>query len=589
MIRHILLCLVILGVLAAGLASGASDPLKPYQPLDEPKPKLPNEILTDSRLDKHVKVFVKSKNLQQLFAELSAKTDVKLLTTQKLRGERAIIYFHDRPLRDVMTEVANLFGYHWSVKGLPGHYRYELYEDSRHAKRRDELRQKQIEAQNELLIAFLKKFAADSLNKDALKRLQGSDPSTYRFIVHPSIKESTSLLMKLGEPFLHRVLAEDGISCSFGDLPQQWQAAMCERANRVSTEVKNAFKEQGIQVPDLVPFTPEDMGLVAVDIQSLRSPYSFPRLLLVVRIPEEDETRFMPNLGTPYLKERDLRALADLEPASTTQGDPLPEKPEITIKELRWLDFWRQGLLLGDVLQGIGEQSDVDVIADYYHRGASTSLSVQKVPISKLVPSVCQDMDYSSRFDGHTIRLRFNKWYIEPLCEEPPTSLIERCWESLEKNGCISLDVQMEIASLPEKQMKWPGFRFIHGADCSYRKDSLLLLKALGPELRTIAQSEKGLPAYSLMPDQYNQFVQWAVTLKPDIRPTDLLQSVITMRYQEIWNDDGGNNYKLILTLPDGTPFSDRISMMQLQGDSMKGYPEWHRKDLKADVIEVLD
>lgn len=122
--RHIALSLVILGVLAAGMTFGASDPLKPYQPFDEPKPKIPQEILADSRLDKHVKVFVKSKNLQQLFAELSAKTDVKLLTSQKLWGERAIIYCHDRPLRDVMTEVSNLFGYHWSVKGLPGSYRY---------------------------------------------------------------------------------------------------------------------------------------------------------------------------------------------------------------------------------------------------------------------------------------------------------------------------------------------------------------------------------------------------------------------------------------------------------------------------------
>ena len=165
MIRHILLCLVILGVLAAGLASGASDPLKPYQPLDEPKPKLPQEILTDSRLDRRVKVFVKSKNLQQLFAELSAKTDIKLLANQKLWGERAIIYFHDRPLRDVMTEVANLFGYHWSVKGFPGHYRYELYEDSRHAKRRDGLRKEQAEAQNELVIEFNKKFAEGNLNQ----------------------------------------------------------------------------------------------------------------------------------------------------------------------------------------------------------------------------------------------------------------------------------------------------------------------------------------------------------------------------------------------------------------------------------------
>ncbi|NIM06695.1 MAG: hypothetical protein GTN65_14020, partial [Armatimonadetes bacterium] len=98
--------------------------LKPYMPFDEPKPKIPKEILSDARLDQKVKVFVKSKNFKQLFAELSEKTGVKLGTTREISGERAIIYFHKRPLRDVMTEISGLYGYHWLVKGKKGEYRY---------------------------------------------------------------------------------------------------------------------------------------------------------------------------------------------------------------------------------------------------------------------------------------------------------------------------------------------------------------------------------------------------------------------------------------------------------------------------------
>ena len=192
--RYKVLCFLILGVLAAGLAFGASDKLAPYKPFDEPKPKLPNEILTDSRLDRRVKVFVKSKNLQQLFAELSAKTGVKLLTNQKLWGERAIIYFHDRPLRDVMTEVSNLFGYHWSVKGFPGSYRYELYEDSRHAKRRDGLRKEQAEAKIELYIVYLRKLAAGELNQDEVDKLK-ADRMTYNSVTLPREIETAKMLV----------------------------------------------------------------------------------------------------------------------------------------------------------------------------------------------------------------------------------------------------------------------------------------------------------------------------------------------------------------------------------------------------------
>ena len=586
--RYRVFGVLIFGILLAGMASGASDPLKPYQPFDEPKPKLPNEIVTDTRLDKHVKVFVKSKNLQHLFAELSAKTGVKLLTSQKLWGERAIIYFHDRPLRDVMTEVANLFGYHWSVKGMPGHYRYELYEDSRHAKRRDDLRKELSEARNELFLGFLKKYTSDGLNQEALKRLQTNDSRRYQALTNPLVKEQTALLMQLGEPFLRKVLEEGSVLCAFDDLPGTMQAAMIQRANRMGVEARNSAKERGYDLPEFIPFDPSNMAGTSIYIgQPEHSIYYMPSLSLEVRI--DDEERSFPGLRSAYAVERDIRALLGLESVSTIESEPLPEKPEITIKELRWIDFWRQALWFGDVLQGIGEQSDVDVIADFHYQAKSERGAVKGIPIGKLVASVCRDLDYSGRYDGKTIRLRLNKWFIEPLCEEPPASLIERCWESLEKNGCISLDVQMEIASLPEKQMKWPGFRYIHRADCSYAKDSLLLLKTLGPELRTIAQSEKGLPASGLMPDQYNQFVQWAATLKPDIPPSHLQQSVIILKFDKQINDEGGDNYKLILNLPDGSSYPARISVIQLQGGSYKGYPESHRKDLKADVIEVLE
>ena len=583
---HRWLFLVILGILAAGVASGASGTRDPYDPFNEPEPKLAKEILSDSRLDKHVKVFVKSKNLQQLFSELTAKTGVKVQVSQQLRGERAIIYFHDRPLRDVMTEVSDLLGYYWSVDGVPGHYRYGLYEDIRHAKRRDQLRQELIEAQNALVLEFLKKLATATLNEEALKRLQTSDPMRHRWATAPRVKEDASLLMQLGEPFLRDALTGDGVSCRFADLPQQCQAAMCERANRSNTETWDYAKAQGIQVPELVPFVPADMASVIVETKmSGRSPYYPGSLELKIKIAAEE--RSFPGLRVNPPPEQVARDLTGMEPVSKMGGDPLPEKPEITIKELRWLYFFMRVWHLGDVLQAMAEQSDMDMIADFYHRG-SGSKPIQKVPVGKLVASMCDDLDYSGRYDGTTIRLRSNKWFVQPLCEEPPASAIEACWKSLAENGCISLDVQMELALLPEKQMQWPGFWLIHGAS-HIPKDTLRLLKALGPELRSQAQSDQGLPASSLTPDLYNQFAQWATTLKPDVSVGDLQQSVITLKFDKQINDEGGENYKLNLNLPGGSSYPARISVMQLEGGSRKGMTEWHLKDLKADLIEVLD
>jgi len=49
-----------------------------YNPFDEPKQKVRDEILADKRLDVKVNVSCKSRNLKDLFADLSAKTGVKL-------------------------------------------------------------------------------------------------------------------------------------------------------------------------------------------------------------------------------------------------------------------------------------------------------------------------------------------------------------------------------------------------------------------------------------------------------------------------------------------------------------------------------
>ncbi|NIN66430.1 MAG: hypothetical protein GTO63_17410, partial [Anaerolineae bacterium] len=40
-----------------------------------------------------------------------------------------------------MTEISNLYGYYWLVKGKSDEWSYELFEDIRHAQRRDQLRQ----------------------------------------------------------------------------------------------------------------------------------------------------------------------------------------------------------------------------------------------------------------------------------------------------------------------------------------------------------------------------------------------------------------------------------------------------------------
>ena len=168
---------LVVAVSLCGLAP-ADTSLKPYSPFDESKPRIPREITEDKRLDVKVNVFIKSKNFRDLFAEISKQTGVKLTASRNIAAERAIIYFHARPLRDVMTEVSGLFGYYWLPKGKEGEYSFELREDSRHAKHRDDLRQARVDTENGLLLELLKQSA--NLDAERMKSLEKSNPEAYR-------------------------------------------------------------------------------------------------------------------------------------------------------------------------------------------------------------------------------------------------------------------------------------------------------------------------------------------------------------------------------------------------------------------------
>ncbi|HET6456730.1 MAG TPA: hypothetical protein VFI02_20195 [Armatimonadota bacterium] len=501
MSRYILFLAV--AVTCCNLAS-ADTSLKPYSPFDEAKPRIPKEIMEDKRLDVKVNVFVKSKNFRDLFAEITKQTGVKLTADRKIAAERAIIYFHARPLRDVMAEVSGLFGYYWLPKGKEGEFTYELREDSRHAVHRDQLREAGKDAYEQLIVKMARD-CAEGTKSEAMKKMLEDDPGNYDYLAGSYGRPIASIFARLGKDFMHRVLNGETIQFSFADLPSEVQSAMLEW-NR-AYEAKLAMQGE----PTIQPLTAEDISNASIRFERVSyGTYRMPRLGFSINSGNHSHLIHWP-LG---LKEDDLWTLTGHQPPpEKLTGDKLPDEPGITLtakrKDLR-LGMEKEGLMLhfGDAMQGIAEQSGRDIIADHYFQQVFLR-SRNKEPLGKLVKELCEKLDYSCQVDGSILRFRFNTWYGQPLMEEPPARLLEALWEKLETIGRPDFQSLISIVGLPGNQGSWPGLRSIPGMDNALRSPgSWNIWDSFGKDLEAKAQNE-GLPVSQLSKEQLDQLAAW--------------------------------------------------------------------------------
>ncbi|MCX6376580.1 MAG: hypothetical protein NTU88_11200, partial [Armatimonadetes bacterium] len=519
----LLILLLICGISSSTQAANQSEsPVaipqsgKAYSPFDEPRPKIPQEILSDKRLDQKVKVFVKSKNMKQLFTDLRAKTGVKITAARELWSERPIIYFHSRRLRDVMTEVSGLYGYRWLITGKPGAYEYEMYEDIRHAKRRADAAKEMKAEQDSILLDVAQRCMKDDKTLDRLVEMKPDDVGLR--LMAPTLKDTSRLFARLGPDFLRDVLANGNVDCKVSDLPMAWQQALCDWRNAIWERTRASYREEGQEPPSylLKIFTPADMAPSSFKITRISGDSLMPSFGLSVMTPLEGGRSSGSILSWPFrhLSENEARSVAGRDVVKTVlSADPLPDEPKITAEKLRLLGF-RRVLLIGDVLDAVARQSDYDVLADYHFR-KETMKAFKAVPVRQVVDNVCDTFLYVCRVSGNTLQFRYNKWFIEPMVVEPPGDVIEGLWRTVETKGRLDIRDLLKLAPLTDAQLKWPGFKLMPGGyEIGDRMATLRLWASLSSEEESLARTEAGLPVSQLPREQRSKLDPWVTDMK---------------------------------------------------------------------------
>jgi len=160
---HLLLSLLLSGaVAAAGAAPGAPKQEK------------------DARLLHKVTLREKGVALSDFCAELQEQTGVELSASRAVADEKVTVFVKERPARDVMREVARLFGYFWSRSGGEGKLRYILDQDLKSQLAEEELRNRDQHAALLALDAEMQKYRPYlDMSIDQLRKVSDQSRANY--------------------------------------------------------------------------------------------------------------------------------------------------------------------------------------------------------------------------------------------------------------------------------------------------------------------------------------------------------------------------------------------------------------------------
>jgi hypothetical protein len=528
---------------------------KLYSPFDEARSRIPSEILSDQRLDTKVTVSARNKNMKDLFLELCKLTGIKIAVSRDLSGERPIVFFHDKPLRDVMTEISALYGYYWLVNGKQGGWEYELFEDVHHSKRRNEVRDSEDAAKTEALLDVIEmvRRTASTEGEAGLARLQRTNPRLYESVADAYHVELIKSVGSMGRETLRNLLNDVGMVSSGAELSTEMQSGLLKSTNLALEEFARK-KDQSGGSSTINPWTPEQLRSSIVSIKRWRaSVFSAPHITVKMSLPAKGDraARQFTFIWPKYSEEEpDMPSMPTVPPGKVI-GDPLPKDVKITIKQTR-VQLYDGAILVGDVLEAIAKQANVNIIADYYFQETPLP-ACSGESLDKLASEICQKLDYTCQVEKNTLRFRFNKWFLQPLPEEPSKSLQEHWWGKIVNTGGLSLNDLMDIACLPNNQTFWGGFRLIPQArQARLFPRTARLVQMLGSILEAQACTPEGLSVSELNADQFGRIADWAGVMGIKETPEGLLRSMIRIEK----SGDPLNSLRFVLVLPDGSPRS---------------------------------
>ena len=434
--------------------------------------------VVDARLFQKVKLQLKGVSLTDFCVELGKQAGVTLRTSRGVQDEKVTVFVKETPARDVMREVARLFGYHWARSGEEGAYKYDLLQDLRSQLAEQEMRNRD---HNAALLALddamgvYRPYLGKTVGqlKSQLETAKGPEQERLSMLVAQGGWGAMQLFQNLSPADVAALREGKDLKYGYSQwhrnrLPEEWKLPLLQ-ANRMRVgkiggeEIFGAA--DGVPVSEYPGASPSlglkidrsELGQLVLQAEigvsnaagggvghrlTLASGRS-PSTAKAENAEANKQLRTLPELQRkvslgPKPSCPRLAAAPEREPGEEGLEDPVTSRPHVTS---------------ADVWEEVHRATGLPIVADYYtHLHPVTSVTVEKAVLYDALCKVSDEMGLRWKKDGNFLLARSTSYFWDKL-KEVPNRTLNRWQEVRGANGALSLDQALEIVALSDQQL----------------------------------------------------------------------------------------------------------------------------------------
>jgi hypothetical protein len=526
--------------------------------------------IVDTRLARKVRLGVKDIALSALCQRLADETGIAISTDARTADENVTLFCHPRPLRDILRQLSDHFGFQWLREGQEGAYRYELTRSVRSQLLEEELRNQD---QDEALIALDQAM-------EKYRKFRGLNTSQVRALLPTFKGDDAGLLFPLESggwlpANLYFGLSQDdmqtlrsGQPLRYGLSPQNSERAL---PAALGPEILNAFDNVMIDPtgntrshdipPGSLPLSAaKEIGITSelrLDRSQLGEFTLRGDVFLKVTAPNGTQDGIghgitlaqvtSPATGSPqnalanakYAHDADMLAHVSITPKASCK---LALQGEVADVEGIGSEAGAKATT-GDVLEAVYKATGKDLIGDAYtHLYSPGKLTESDVTLFAALNRIGDKMrERWTKADGW-LKFRSASWFYDRP-KEVPARQLTRWAASRKEHGALTLDDLSEIASLSNVQLD--ALTTYQGALARYDlqewnfarssnlRDHWRFLGVVPADLRRGVATEAGLQCDRLPLPLQKRFIALALhDQDTDVRPGDRRVAKASLRIE---------------------------------------------------------
>jgi hypothetical protein len=419
---------------------------------------IPRDLARDARLEAPLAVAVKDRPLGEVLPELGKKLNVHLSAARETADDKITLFIQERPAREVLALISDHFDFQWR-RERDG---YRLGQSLAARNRQAAAREAQDAAEIAALRRKLERIAA--LGAVTPEAAQARQEEVRPLLGSPGLSsaeqqqviEELQAWQQAANPLTPPVISV------LARLPPQqqarlWQGEVLEFSNQdrslpsnIADEVHRAMSQGPNQgAPDFsdasmrvyIGRSPRDQNTV---LTTENRSYSLNASVTVQGANGGRGTGWSITAMPVHIYPPDEQVSDDPGLRQVVELPPLSPRRSPRHRLLQGLGVrWPEARSLGDILEALHEQTDLDFLSDSFTRqrfGPPFDRTVvQRQPVSRLLSILRGERGHEWWKQGSLVRLRSQKYVFDRI-EEAPSAALDAFREAAEREGEATLD-----------------------------------------------------------------------------------------------------------------------------------------------------